>query len=272
MILYADIPPYEAAGLRRSRDGSARPPRPAVEMIASAGGRKQGFTLVELLTVIAIICILAAMLYPSVEAAVETAHRTTCLNNERTLANGCIYYANDHNGTLPNTNWGAASTGWLYSNNAETLGVPYTNTLAMQTAGATRYPTGEIWPYVRNMSVYRCPDDKPTMAQWNARINQLSTYVVNGAVSNYTNAPRPFRYEQFHADDILIWESSNNSGDSFNDGSDFPNEPISNRHQNCGNVVCFDGHAEVMEYATFLTLEKQMPGRFWCDPTASNGD
>ena len=43
--------------------------------------RKAGFTLVELLVVIAIIAILIALLLPAVQAAREAARRAQCTNN-----------------------------------------------------------------------------------------------------------------------------------------------------------------------------------------------
>jgi len=47
---------------------------------------RSGFTLVELLVVISIIAILAALLFPAIQAAREAARRTQCISDQRQLA------------------------------------------------------------------------------------------------------------------------------------------------------------------------------------------
>ena len=66
--------------------------------------QREGFTLVELLTVIAIIGVLAAILIPVVGKVRENAQRAADLANIRSIGQAALVYAQEHNGNLPGTN------------------------------------------------------------------------------------------------------------------------------------------------------------------------
>lgn len=60
-----------------------------------------GFTLVELLTVIAIIAVLCSLLAPGLARSKQKANQIFCLNNARQQMIGILLYSEDHNDFLP---------------------------------------------------------------------------------------------------------------------------------------------------------------------------
>lgn len=72
--------------------------------------RQHGFSLIELLAVIAILTILAAILYPAFAKACDKSTQSSCQENQRQLALSVLRYAGDHHGTLPMpADWMAAT-------------------------------------------------------------------------------------------------------------------------------------------------------------------
>lgn len=63
--------------------------------------RNRGFTVIELLVVVAIIAILAGIVVPVFSAVKQKVQQATCVNNMRQLFLAIEQYANDNNGLLP---------------------------------------------------------------------------------------------------------------------------------------------------------------------------
>ncbi|MHC4873614.1 MAG: type II secretion system protein [Planctomycetota bacterium] len=82
-------------------------------MILKCAGRKiRVFTLVELLVVIAIISILAGMLLPALENAIESSHSISCTSNEKQIFLGFNFYADEFDGWIVPSNMVAPHYFW----------------------------------------------------------------------------------------------------------------------------------------------------------------
>jgi prepilin-type N-terminal cleavage/methylation domain-containing protein len=79
----------------------AHPRKFAIRITAPASTNRDGFTLVELLVVIGIIGILAALLLSAISAAKGHARRTVCMNNLRQINLGVRMYSDDSNDKSP---------------------------------------------------------------------------------------------------------------------------------------------------------------------------
>ena len=110
--------------------------------------RSDGFTLVELLVVIGIIALLAAILVPALNRAREISRRAVCLSNIRQLTTAWLMYANEHHGRLCCL---SGDPNWLEGESHENPQAWVDPRLII--------PNGELWPYLRNFSVYLCPND-----------------------------------------------------------------------------------------------------------------
>ena len=76
--------------------------------VGHRAGRPAAFTLIEMLVVIAIIGILAALLLPALASAREKARRTSCLNNLNQFSKALESYCADFSGYFPcYPGWGA---------------------------------------------------------------------------------------------------------------------------------------------------------------------
>jgi len=81
---------------------------------------RAGFTLLELLVVVAIIALLLAILLPAISQAREEAAGAMCAGHLREIGRGVYYYSQDHNGLLPpSRHWTLAVRHYLLDKGAQ---------------------------------------------------------------------------------------------------------------------------------------------------------
>jgi prepilin-type N-terminal cleavage/methylation domain-containing protein/prepilin-type processing-associated H-X9-DG protein len=100
-----------------------------------------GFTLIELLVCIAIIAILAAILFPVFARARESARRASCASNLKQIGLGVLQYTQDYDDRYPLSNNTTAHGG---ERHVLDVGMLHTH------------------PYVKNVQIYKCPSSQRT--------------------------------------------------------------------------------------------------------------
>jgi prepilin-type processing-associated H-X9-DG protein len=246
--------------------------------------------LIELLVVMAILSILAALLLPAIQTAKERARWSRCISNMHQLGGAMMMYATDNDDRLPST--GSAGmrgrNDWTYGGNV--VGVPQDDPAPCQ---RIEIEGGTLWPYMMDLPRTRpygtAQSTKPE--EWFASAD-TNPYLCPSA--GPVGKKRGLSYAMnSHLDDPKMWISDDNrsgyqvsriripsqtillvdeSDQTINDGRFVPDGVENNvsasewllKHTGGANLLFCDGSVKWIEKTRFRTLMDRNSD--WFDP------
>jgi prepilin-type N-terminal cleavage/methylation domain-containing protein/prepilin-type processing-associated H-X9-DG protein len=215
---------------------------------------RRGFTLIEVLVVVAIISLLIAVLMPSLASARRVARSTCCQSQMRQIGVATTIYAQMNKDYLPRSSHSALAAGsmpWGYA--------------LCPCLSQGRYRAGTGWDRLFN-GLYRCPQDE-RRDRWSYGKSVWSelTAEETGEVFGLATGPTFPRLTDFRrpSETILYGELGGNSmgGDHimahfwYLGGSP---EVDMRRHGSTSNYTFADGHAEARRFKLTFDLDKNI--------------
>ena len=228
-----------------------------------------GFALVELVLVLAVVAVLVTVFLSAQSAARVRAQSVACLNNKRLLGSAWAMYAPDHNGKLADSfNWLGGELNYLADNPANT--------------NINLLRAGELGPYVKQPAAYKCPADQSTAVEGTQTFPRVRTTAMNQMIrpavnTNGWTASPPWKIYTTLADIVYpnpakLWVLIDENPDSVNDASfavvmdrqkwgacwqDGPNI----LHGGSASLSFADAHAEIRSWQDPQTLTMRVTYR-----------
>jgi prepilin-type N-terminal cleavage/methylation domain-containing protein/prepilin-type processing-associated H-X9-DG protein len=231
--------------------------RRAIQRCVGSFSPKEGFTLMELLTVIAIIAILAAILLPILNKTKQSAQNISCLNNVRQLEMCCHVYSADNNDFLPGNQVGGIVSDPSLTNDPSIVANPnsWCPGIAPEDATLANVEAGLIFPYNNSPGIYHCPSDISTVDGYPTLLRtrsycmdiSLACDLTADTFRRYTDIRNPSPANLFVLIDTQeedIWDGTFGIFDPSSLYADYWIDLPADRHNQGANLSFADGHVE----------------------------
>jgi prepilin-type N-terminal cleavage/methylation domain-containing protein len=198
--------------------------------------KRGAFTLIELLVVVAVIAILAALIFPAMARAKGAANKTTCINNLRQISAALLMYAGDHADAIRSV----PADYHIYYSYKDSI-QPYLSRKGSNTNDPLFVcPADDFRCQLPAIQDFFQPDAMAGNGFYRQKITYHSSYIFNGAAAKSKEtraAEKPFSSVQQPSRLALVCEISGAIGLSGHDRKE------SRQFNNAKNVMSFvDGH------------------------------
>jgi prepilin-type N-terminal cleavage/methylation domain-containing protein/prepilin-type processing-associated H-X9-DG protein len=204
--------------------------------------QKRGFTLVELLVVIAVIGILIALLLPALQISRAAARAAACKSNLKQIGLAMQMYANNHAGRAPLTVHAGTTASWVYSLGPYMENVDDMRICPEDPKGPDRLATKST-SYVLND--YICLKNVPdaVLNLWKLKASSRTIVVFEGSDKRNLD----FVNEHIHAGD---WFTEHSIHRKLSRDKVYGDIQLDRHQHTAANYLYADGHVELIPAAT----------------------
>jgi prepilin-type N-terminal cleavage/methylation domain-containing protein/prepilin-type processing-associated H-X9-DG protein len=230
--------------------------------------QRRGFTLIEVLVVIAVVMILLAILVPSIVSARRRARTAACLNNLHQLALATFSYGADYGDRLPYPVASRTIAGktvsyekemWFNALDLYLSRTRYGDLSRTNAAGVRAYMTWKecsVWGSISKETTKPAVNNNMTVQEFSRTIKMNSHLRrVGGDFAQIGDVDRPVQhvlYGDGTAADQIEWPTNTTETSQFSmDINEGGIGGIAVRHDGAANIVFVDGHASTETHKTF---------------------
>lgn len=223
-------------------------------MNARSRPRPAGFSLPEVLVVILIILVLAALLLPLVRGLRERARSAQCTQNLRQIGVGLHAYISENSGRFPN---GRAHVSWLKDDQQNSLGISWYDAAAMS-MGRDGYSMQFKDPKAQPLpDAFGCPSGhgKAYHPEW----PYTGDYAASLLLGNNSAPANPLTMAAVKNPSSTPYVQDTRKQNNFGawiyaSGAENVDAAFSARHAGKGNILWVDGHVSSHSYTEYLKM------------------